>query len=251
MNRIEKIKFWLQIPAVLAVITFAGNNFLFSQINMPNKYGLFVVKDTNILQQQINHDANKQMVDLSKSIPSIVLDLKYTTTDNFMHEKLYPDIQTTFLRKPAADALKKVADELKEMDMGIKVFDAYRPYSVTEKMWEKVKDDRYAADPAKGSGHNRGISIDLTLIDLHTMKELAMPTGFDNFSDTAHHAFMKLSPEILKNRGTLKTVMGKHGFIALDTEWWHFYLPNSSTYELLGLSFADLEKMDNKSKGNH
>jgi len=81
---------------------------------------------------------------------------------------LYPFVHTTFLRKPAADSLKKIVEELKKQHLTVKIFDAYRPYSITEKMWEKVKDDRYAADPSKGSGHNRGAAVDLTLIDLNS-----------------------------------------------------------------------------------
>jgi D-alanyl-D-alanine dipeptidase len=128
----------------------------------------------------------------------------------------------------------------------VKIFDAYRPYSITEKMWEKVKDDRYAADPSKGSGHNRGAAVDLTLIDLKTKKELPMGTGFDNFTDTAHSDFAQLPESILSNRNLLKSVMEKYGFKQLSTEWWHFYLPNSSTFELLDIRFADLKKMDKK-----
>lgn len=209
----------------------------------PNKYGLFVVNDLKTLLHQIEADPKKQMVDLSNIRPALIFDLKYTTADNFMKEILYPPIQTTWLRKPAAEALQKAANELALLNLGVKIFDGYRPYSVTEKMWEPIKDDRYAADPAKGSGHNRGISIDLTLVDLSSGKELTMPTEFDNFSDTAHHSFMALSPEIIKNRSLLKTVMEKYGFIALSTEWWHFYLPESSEFELLNIPFSELRKL--------
>lgn len=238
-----KLNFFIRVSAVVLALTLSIGDSLLAQSNLPNKYGLFIVKDTYILQQQIKADSNKKMLDLRKYIPSLVLDLKYATTDNFMHEKLYPPTATTFLRKPAADSLKKAVAHLKKSGLGIKIFDAYRPYSITERMWEKVLDDRYAADPAKGSGHNRGASVDITLIDLETKKELSMPTEFDNFSDTAHQNFMQLTPEVLKNRQTLKTIMEQYGFVALDTEWWHFYLPDSSDYELLDLSFAALQKM--------
>jgi D-alanyl-D-alanine dipeptidase len=182
------------------------------------------------------------MMDIKKYIPSITLDLKYASTKNFMKTKLYPSIKTTFLRKEAAEALHKVQQELKKQGFGLKIFDAYRPYSVTEKMWEPVQDDRYAADPKKGSGHNRGIAVDLTLINLRTKKELNMGTSFDNFSDTAHIDFTNLPTDILQNRMLLKNTMEKYGFKVLDTEWWHFYLPNAKTYELLNVSFKDLKK---------
>ena len=248
MNGIDKLKVCLFVAVALFLNIFFGINYVFSQSSSLNKYGLLVIKDTNILQQEIDRNPSKRMVDLHKTIPNLTLDLKYASTDNFMHKKLYPATQTTFLRKPAADALKNVVNDLKKMNLGIKIFDAYRPYSVTEKMWEKVKDNRYAADPAQGSGHNRGISVDLTLIDLVTKKELPMPTGFDNFSDTAHEDFMDLPMQIINNREILKSVMGNNGFIALSTEWWHFYLPDANSYELLDLSFAELEKIEKERK---
>ncbi|HEY9362052.1 MAG TPA: M15 family metallopeptidase [Chitinophagaceae bacterium] len=248
MNGIDKLKVCLFVAVALFLNIFFGINYVFSQSSSLNKYGLLVIKDTNILQQEIDRNPSKRMVDLHKTIPNLTLDLKYASTDNFMHKKLYPATQTTFLREPAADALKNVVNDLKKMNLGIKIFDAYRPYSVTEKMWEKVKDNRYAADPAQGSGHNRGISVDLTLIDLVTKKELPMPTGFDNFSDTAHEDFMDLPMQIIKNREILKSVMRNNGFIALSTEWWHFYLPDANSYELLDLSFAELEKIEKERK---
>lgn len=217
-----------------------------AQSKIVNKYGLTIINSTKLLQKEIDSNSENAMVDLKMAIPKIKLDLKYATAQNFMHQKLYPPVHTTFLRKPAADNLKKAVSELAKQNLGVKIFDAYRPYSITEKMWEKVKDDRYAADPRTGSGHNRGTAVDLTLIDLKTGKELPMGTGFDNFSDTAHPGFTNLPAEILKNREILKDVMEKSGFKQLSTEWWHFYLPNSSSFQLLDVSFADLEKMDRK-----
>jgi D-alanyl-D-alanine dipeptidase len=214
-----------------------------SQPNVVNKYGLYVVKDVKLLQHEIDVDPNMQMINLRKTIPSLVLDLKYSTSENFMHRKLYPQIHITYLRLPAVDALKEVMTALKSQNLTIKIFDAYRPYSVTEKMWEVVKDSRYAADPSKGSGHNRGIAVDLTLINLHTKKELPMGTGFDNFSDTAHQDFTGLPEGILQNRLLLKTIMIKYGFISLDSEWWHFSLPNANDFELLDVSFDELKKI--------
>ena len=228
------------------LINFSTFHIVTAQSKIVNKYGLIIINSTKILQNEIDSNQENKMVDLRKALPGLKLDLKYATSQNFMHQKLYPPIHATFLRKPAVDNLKNIIRELKQQNLGIKIFDAYRPYSITEKMWEKVKDDRYAADPAKGSGHNRGVAVDLTLIALKTGKELPMGTGFDNFSDTAHPDFTNLSAEILKNREVLKKVMEKYGFKQLSTEWWHFYLPNSSSFQLLDISFEDLGKMDRK-----
>jgi D-alanyl-D-alanine dipeptidase len=159
-----------------------------------------------------------------------------------MQRKLYPKITTTYLRSPAAKALLHVQIELNEMGLGLKIFDAYRPYSVTEKMWEPIQDDRYVADPKKGSGHNRGIAVDLTIINLKTKAELNMGTGFDNFSDTAHQTFTALPEEILRNRKLLKSLMEKYEFKPLETEWWHYSLPNAKDFELLDISFKSLKK---------
>lgn len=215
-----------------------------AQSNVANKYGLFVVSDISSFKNSIAVDTNKRMMNILNCLPDIVLDLRYATSNNFMKQKLYPAIHTTYLRRAPALALQKVAVELKKENLTLKIFDAYRPYSVTEKMWEAVKDDRYAADPSKGSGHNRGIAVDLTLVDINTKKELSMGTGFDNFSDTAHTNFMELSTPILHNRNLLKSVMEKYGFISLDTEWWHFSLQNATGFELLDLSFEELKKLE-------
>lgn len=128
------------------------------------------------------------------------------------------------------------------MGLGLKIFDAYRPYAVTEKFWELVHDERYVANPANGSGHNRGTSLDLTIIYLENGQELNMGTGFDNFTDTAHHSFTNLPESILQNRMLLKSLMEQNGFKALETEWWHYSLPNSKQYELLNLSFKKLSR---------
>lgn len=126
--------------------------------------------------------------------------------------------------------------------LGLKIFDAYRPYAVTEKFWELVHDERYVANPANGSGHNRGTSLDLTIIYLENGQELNMGTGFDNFTDTAHHSFTNLPESILQNRMLLKSLMEQNGFKALETEWWHYSLPNSKQYELLNLSFKKIKQ---------
>lgn len=207
-----------------------------------NKYGLLVIESIAVLNKAAAADINLQMTDLKKKIPSLILDLRYATTNNFMHQKLYPSITTTWLRKPAADSLAVIQQQLKALGLGLKIFDAYRPYSVTEKMWEPVQDDRYAADPKKGSGHNRGIAVDLTLVNLKTGKDLDMGTGFDNFSDTAHHAFTQLPASVLQNRSLLKKIMEQHGFKALDTEWWHYSLPNAASFALLNISFTVLQQ---------
>ena len=237
-----KIRFQLQIAAVFAVI-FSTSNILYAQDAILNKYGLWVIKDSKTLNAVIRPDSNKQMLDIKKLIPTIILDLRYATTNNFMHKKLYPSITTTYLRLPAAKALQHVQSELYELELGLKIFDAYRPYSVTEKMWKPIRDERYVADPKKGSGHNRGIAVDLTLINLNSEEELPMGTGFDNFSDTAHQTFTALPVQIVHNRNLLKNIMEKYGFKLFETEWWHYSLPDAKDFEILDISFKKLKKI--------
>lgn len=213
-----------------------------AQDTVLNKYGLQIISKKAYYQKMVVINASLQMVNLKTHIPGAVLRLKYATTDNFMRIRLYKKA-VAFLRKPVADSLRKVQEELNRSGLGIVIYDAYRPYSVTEKMWEAVKDERYAANPATGSGHNRGAAVDLSIINHTTKKELDMGTGFDHFSDTAHHSFMHLPETVLKNRKMLKSIMEKYGFRALDTEWWHYSIPDAKKYELLDLRFRDLKKI--------
>ena len=194
-------------------------------------------------RKQVKADSNKKMVELKSAIPGMVYDLRYATSNNFMHRLMYPSkTRFTFLRLVAVKALQNAQSKLHEMGLGLKVFDAYRPYAVTEKFWELVHDERYVANPARGSGHNRGTSVDLTIFNLNSGLELDMGTGFDNFTDTAHHSFTDLPESVLQNRLLLKSTMEQNGFKALETEWWHYSLPQSSQYELLNLGFKKLKR---------
>ena len=200
-----------------------------------------VIREYSLYKQSVKSDSLKKMVELKTIMPNIQYDLRYATTNNFMHQQVYKNGSTTFLRLIAARALARVQQELNEKSLSLKIWDAYRPFKVTEKMWELIKDDRYVADPKKGSGHNRGIAVDLTIVDRTTGKELNMGTGFDNFTDTAHQNFKDLPVEILNNRVLLKTVMEKYGFVAFETEWWHFFW-NNPNFELLDIDPKKFKK---------
>ncbi len=208
-----------------------------------SKYGIPVIKDVAMYEATVKADSNKQMVEIKSFIPNIVYDLRYGTEKNFMRRPMYPyKLNFTFLRLPVARALAQVQKELNQNGMGLKILDAYRPYSITEKFWELVMNEKYVADPKKASGHNRGLAVDLTIIYLHNGKELQMPTGFDNFSDTAHHTFMNLPFDALQNRKLLKDVMEKYGFKMFATEWWHYAWPDDKNYfDAMDISFSDLK----------
>lgn len=188
----------------------------------------------------IQLDSNQRMVDLQTLIPGIRFDLRYTTPQNFTGQKLYPNTRTTYLRLPAAKALEQVQARLSARGLGLVIFDAYRPYSVTVKMWNLIHDERFVANPEKGSGHNRGISVDLTICELSTGKLLDMGTDFDHFSEKARHDATDFPSIVLSNRSLLKSVMEEAGFRPYMDEWWHYSLPGSS-YALLDLSFKQLK----------
>src|SRR5690606_25537643 len=137
-----------------------------------------VVRSVAQYHAQVQADSNMQLV----KVTDIATDVRYATTHNFTKQQLYP-FAAVWLRRPAYEALQRLQAVLKPMGLGLKIYDGYRPYRITEKMWEIVPDDRYAADPKKGSGHNRGIAVDLTLIYLKTGKEMPMPTDFDDFTE--------------------------------------------------------------------
>lgn len=171
------------------------------------------------------------LVDVQTVIPGVVIDLKYATPDNFTGQIIY-DFDTCFLRKEAAERLREVQEELRSLGLGLKIWDGFRPLSAQWKFWELVPDERYVSDPRKGGRHTRGTAVDLTLITLDGV-ELEMPSGFDDFSERAHREFQGATPEAKSNSLLLETVMEKHGFQGLPSEWWHFDLVGWKTFPVL------------------
>ena len=161
-----------------------------------------------------------RLVDIRTVNRNIRLDIRYATTNNFLKRKLYP-ISKCALRSSVAQKLSLVQTDLEKIGLGLKVYDCYRPFSVTEQMWEVLPNPNYVANPARGSRHNRGAAIDLTLVD-RTGKELEMPTPFDDFTAKAHRDYAGGSAQSRKNRQLLEDAMKKQGFIGITTEWWHF-----------------------------
>lgn len=226
-------------PYILSVIFFIGAPRISVANAQPDT--LPVERSFKKYKRELRQFPYLEMIELKSRIPSIIYELRYASRNNFMQRFMYPaGTHTTYLRQPAADSLVKVQEELRAEGIGIKVFDAYRPYSVTQHFWELVKDERYVANPAKGSHHNRGTAVDLTLIDLRSGNELDMGTGFDNFSDTAHHNFRHLPETVLQNRAKLKNIMSKYGFAALSTEWWHYTYQSPVKFPVLDIPFKKL-----------
>ena len=149
-----------------------------------------------------------------------VYELKYATPDNFLKQAVY-DCGECYLRKSTAEALVKANEAFKQLGYRIKLFDCYRPLSVQKKMWKILPGTHYVANPAKGSKHNRGAAVDLTLVDAQG-KELNMGTPFDFFGKEAHHTYSQHSKEVLENRKLLKETLDKFNFKSIYSEWWHY-----------------------------
>ena len=203
------------------------------------KYGAATVSTVAAYQDQVRENPDRELVDLRSYLPDAVFDVVYATADNFMEKPVYSQ-PGAYLRKPAAEALKAVEAELNSMDLGLKIWDAYRPYRVTVAFYEHVLDSTFAASPYTGSKHNRGCAVDLTLIDKTTGEELAMPTPFDAFLPQAHVEYNDLPEDVLKNRELLITTMAKHGFNVYADEWWHFDYKDWEQYDLMDLEFEEL-----------
>jgi D-alanyl-D-alanine dipeptidase len=211
-------------------------------LGQANENQLFVITNRIQYKNWLKENSLRYLIPLDMVISPLFSEVPYATPQNFTGKRLYKQHEF-WVARDAGILLKNVQDSLKKRGLTLYFFDTYRPYSVTEKMWKIVPDERYAANPANGSGHNRGIAVDVSLADLATGKPLQMPTGYDNFSDTAHHSFMDLPNNILENRSILKGVMEHYGFKALSTEWWHYSLANSKQYPILNLNFKDLRKV--------
>lgn len=179
-----------------------------------------------------------RLIDIRTVNTKIVLDIRYATTNNFLKQKLYP-VARCVLRGAATRRLSQVQTELSKKGLGLKAYDCYRPLSVQQQMWKVRPDSRYVANPAKGSRHNRGAAVDVTLVDRNG-KELEMPTGFDNFTERSYRDYNGGSAQSRQNRQVLEDVMKKYGFIPLDTEWWHFDAPGWDNYAILDVSFGEI-----------
>ena len=179
------------------------------------------------------------LVDLATLDSTLWFDLRYATADNFTGVAVYP-VARALLRHEAAAALLAVQAELRKEGLGLLIWDAYRPLSVQRVFWALVPDERYVADPAKGSRHNRGAAVDLTLCD-SLGRPLPMPTAFDDFSARAHRAATGWTPEQRRNSERLQAALERHGFTGLPTEWWHFDLVGWRRYGLLDIPLDAVE----------
>ncbi len=191
--------------------------------------------------KDIRANPDHQLVEIIKVIPSISLDIRYATTNNFSGVAVYKKAKA-FARKPVVGALKEIQAELKKQDLGLKIFDAYRPYAVTVKFWKVTPIDKkeFVANPKTGSRHNRGCAVDLTLIDLKTGMELEMPTPYDSFAAAASPTYEGVSTLQKQNRDLLINIMESHGFKVIKNEWWHYDFKGWDKFPLMDIPFEKL-----------
>ena len=176
--------------------------------------------------------AEPDLVDVTERIPDAVLDLRYATADNFLRRKVYPDGARCLLRPVTAAKLEEAARSLRERGFRIRLYDCFRPRSVQWEMWRILPRPGYVADPRKGSHHNRGVAVDLTLAD-RDGREVEMPTAFDTFTRAAHHAYSGGSSTARRHREILLRAMEQAGFRRNAMEWWHYDLPGAGKYPVL------------------
>lgn len=181
------------------------------------------------------------LVELIVLDPSIRLDVRYATTRNFLGTPLYGQARA-FLQRPAAEALARVSHALAADGYGLLVHDAYRPWYVTKTFWDATRPDRrrFVADPARGSRHNRGCAVDLTLYERETGRAVEMPSGYDEMSERAYPDYPGGTPAARARRDLLRRRMQAEGFDVYEFEWWHYDYRDWKSYAIQNVRFEDL-----------
>ena len=173
------------------------------------------------------------LIEPSALEPGILLDVRYATADNFVGTAVYP-VARAFLQRPAAEAVGRAHRALAAHGYGLMIHDAYRPWYVTKVFWEATPPSLhdFVADPARGSRHNRGCAVDLTLYDLATGKAVAMPSHYDEMTERAYPDYAGGSAAARARRDLLRRVMEAEGFSVYPTEWWHYDYRDYAAYRI-------------------
>ena len=182
--------------------------------------------------------AHNPLVDVATEVPGAVIEMRYTTPHNITGQAVYPKAKC-YVRGPVAQHLKGVQEELRSQGIGLKIWDAYRPQTLQEKLWHMVQNEHMVDHPANGSSNVRGTAVACTLVNADG-QELPMPTGFDEYNERTTPDFAALSPEVLQHRSVLQEVMTRHGFSLHPTKWWHFDVVGWEQATVLDTPFDDL-----------
>ena len=184
-------------------------------------------------------DDPKRLLELVKLDPAIRLDMRYATSNNFTGRVLYDEARA-FLAAPAALAVVRASKMAQSDGFGLTIYDAYRPWRITKKLWDATPvgpKKEYVANPKRGSKHNRGCAVDLTLHDLQTGQLVEMPSEFDDFSEKAHRDYMGASAAAIANRARLARYLEAEGFVGLSNEHWHFDFTGWEQFPVMDIPF--------------
>jgi zinc D-Ala-D-Ala dipeptidase len=182
-----------------------------------------------------------ELVDVARLDPTVKLDIRYATTRNFLGTAVYTEARA-FLQRPAAEALVRVQHALAREGYGLLIYDAYRPWYVTKLFWDATPEanHQFVADPAKGSRHNRGCAVDLTLYDLKSGEPVSMPSLYDEQTERAYPGYTGGTPEQRRHRDLLRRYMESEGYTVYEFEWWHFDYRDWKSYAIENVSFEAL-----------
>ena len=225
----------MKLNLLFLLISFSA----FAQTKPESPKKLFIINSYSQYLASVKANPDNQLVEIKKAIPGIKLDIRYATKNNFMKQVMYGQARA-FARKPVVESLKKIQAELNKQGLGLKIFDGYRPYAITVAFYKKASDKNFVANPNQGSKHNRGCAVDLTIINLKTGKEIAMPTSYDSFSAAAAADYRNVSPEVKKNRDFFIAIMRKYKLNVLENEWWHYDFKGWQNYALMDIPFERL-----------
>ena len=181
------------------------------------------------------------LVEIVKLDPTIKLDIRYATANNFLGRRVYKEARA-FMQRPAAEALVRVNQSLRKQGYGLIVFDGYRPWAVTKVFWDATPEDRkiFVADPSKGSRHNRGCAVDLSMFELKNGKTVQMPSEYDEMTERAHINYSCATPESARLRDILRGAMEAEGFAVYEPEWWHYDYKDWKEYPIMNVKFSDI-----------
>lgn len=184
------------------------------------------------------------LVEIIRLDPSIKLDIRYATSNNFLGRPVYEEARA-FLQRPAAEAVVRAHQQLKERGYGLVIFDGYRPWYVTRIFWDATPEDKklFVADPSQGSRHNRGCAVDLSLFDLKTGVTVTMPGGYDEMSERSHIDYQGGTEESRRLRDLLRSAMESEGFAVYEPEWWHYDYKDWKEYPILNLRFDRIARL--------
>lgn len=183
-----------------------------------------------------------ELVELTKLDPTIRLEIRYATTNNFLGTKFYSQARA-FMQRPAAEAVVRANRKLKAYGYGLLIHDAYRPWYITKVFWDATPNDKkvFVADPGKGSRHNRGCAVDLTLYDLKTGRPVEMVSTYDETTARAYPDYPGGTSLQRWYRKLLRDVMEAEGFTVYSAEWWHFDYKDWQQYRIGNVRFEELK----------